>query len=193
MIPGMIVVIVSIGAILLLLVAILAVSIRVFARLQTQQRQIEALEARADLLAGALADRRSASATPATPPVSPAPVPVPRAASPAAARSAPTAPSQTTALSPDGTPQSDARESLETRIGSRWLLYIGVAAIVIGAAYFEKLAFENRWVSETARVIQGGLAGLGLVYAGIWFRRAGYSAYGQMISGCGAAILYVST
>jgi uncharacterized membrane protein len=64
---------------------------------------------------------------------------------------------------------------------------------VIGAAYFEKLAFENHWVSETARVIQGGFAGLALVYAGIRFRRAGFTAYGQMISGCGAAILYVST
>ena len=37
------------------------------------------------------------------------------------------------------------------RIGSRWLLYIGIVAIVIGAAYFEKLAIDNRWLGETAR------------------------------------------
>ena len=86
-----------------------------------------------------------------------------------------------------------AGESLETRIGSRWLLYVGVIAIVVGVAYFEKLAFENHWVSEAARVVQGGLGGLALVYAGIRFRRAGFTAYGQMISGCGAAILYLST
>ena len=34
-------------------------------------------------------------------------------------------------------------DSLETRIGSRWLLYVGIAAIVIGVAYFEKLAFVS--------------------------------------------------
>jgi uncharacterized membrane protein len=89
--------------------------------------------------------------------------------------------------------RADAGESLETQIGSRWLLYIGVIAIVVGVAYFEKLAFENHWVGETARVVQGGVAGLALIYAGIRFRRAGFAGYGQMISGCGAAILYLST
>src|SRR4029077_17396827 len=59
--------------------------------------------------------------------------------------------------------------------------------------YFEKLAFENHWVGETARVVQGGVAGLVLVFAGIRFSRAGYAAYGQMISGCGSAIFFVST
>ena len=34
-------------------------------------------------------------------------------------------------------------DSLETRIGSRWLLYVGIVAIVVGVAYFEKVAFDN--------------------------------------------------
>jgi len=68
-----------------------------------------------------------------------------------------------------------------------------VIAIVIGVAYFEKLAFDNRWIGETARVVQGAVAGFLLIYAGIRFARAGYSMYGQMIAGCGSAILYVST
>jgi hypothetical protein len=84
-------------------------------------------------------------------------------------------------------------ESLETTIGTRWLLYVGIVAIVIGAAYFEKLAIENGWIGETARVLQGGVVGLALVYVGTRFVRAGYALYGQMISGGGAAILYVST
>jgi uncharacterized membrane protein len=87
----------------------------------------------------------------------------------------------------------DEPESLETTIGTRWLLYVGIAAIVIGAAYFEKLAIEKGWIGETARVIQGGVIGLALVYIGTRFVRAGYSLYGQMICGGGAAILYVST
>jgi uncharacterized membrane protein len=87
----------------------------------------------------------------------------------------------------------DASESIETTIGSRWLLYIGIVAIVIGTAYFEKLAIDNNWLGETARVIQGGVVGLLLTYAGLRFVRAGYDAYGQIITGGGAAILYLST
>ena len=84
-------------------------------------------------------------------------------------------------------------DSLESRIGGRWLLNIGIAAIVIGVAYFEKLAIEKRWITETARVLQGGAFGLLLVGAGGWFARAGYRFYGQMIAGGGVAVLYVST
>jgi uncharacterized membrane protein len=113
-------------------------------------------------------------------------------------------PASTPVLTPASTPaalstppvlrsRSDARDALETRIGSRWLLYIGVAAIIIGVSYFEKLAIDNHWVSETARVIQGAILGLVLVAAGLRFVRAGYRLYGQVLSGCGIAILYVST
>ncbi len=85
------------------------------------------------------------------------------------------------------------KETLEVRIGSRWLLYIGVIAIVVGAAYFIKLAFDSDWITPATRVMLGGLSGLVLAYAGTRFVRAGHSLYGQMISGGGIAILYVST
>ena len=84
------------------------------------------------------------------------------------------------------------REALESRIGSRWLLYVGVIAIVTGASYFEKLAIENHWVNETWRTIQGGLAGLALVAGGLRIARNGYRRYGQILAGAGIAILYVS-
>ena len=88
---------------------------------------------------------------------------------------------------------TEAHESIESQIGTQWLLYIGIIAIVIGVAYFEKLAIDNQWIGETARVIQGAVLGLTLVYVGTRFVRSGYALYGQMISGGGAAILYVST
>jgi uncharacterized membrane protein len=95
----------------------------------------------------------------------------------------------------DGRTGEEAKEpeSLESQIGTQWLLYIGVIAIVIGVAYFEKLAIDNEWLGETARVIQGAVLGLVLTYAGLRFVRAGYAVYGQMITGGGAAILYLST
>jgi uncharacterized membrane protein len=95
--------------------------------------------------------------------------------------------------SPHAEADDKEHESLETRIGSRWLLYIGIVAIVIGVAYFEKLAIDNQWLGETARVIQGGVVGLLMTYAGLRFVRAGCSVYGQMITGGGGAILYLST
>ncbi|HET7619664.1 MAG TPA: DUF2339 domain-containing protein [Vicinamibacterales bacterium] len=78
-------------------------------------------------------------------------------------------------------------------IGSRWLLYIGVIAVIIGIAYFEKLAMEYHWIGETARVVQGAAAGIAMIYLGWRFARTGYEFYGQVVSGCGVAILYVST
>src|SRR5262245_48897897 len=88
---------------------------------------------------------------------------------------------------------AETRDALETRIGTRWLLYIGIAAIVVGVAYFEKLAIDNHWVGDTARVIQGGVLGLALVVGGMRFTRSGYRLYGQLISGGGIAVLYVVT
>jgi uncharacterized membrane protein len=186
MIPALIA-LAAVLVVLVVLVVTMIVLARIFSRLSYQQRQINALRDRLDVIrqdrpepVPPLEVVRSPEPAPGAEPV-PSPVPLRsfRLHVPAPEPAAPE-------------PEHTA-ESLETRIGARWLLYIGVIAIVIGAAYFEKLAFENHWVSETARVIQGGFAGLALIYAGIRFGRAGYSTYGQMISGCGAAILYVST
>lgn len=105
--------------------------------------------------------------------------------------------SGTRALPSAGIPLADAprpsQESLETAIGSRWLLYVGMVAIVVGVGYFEKLAFDNQWIGETARVLQGGALGLVLLYVGHRFIRSGFGLYGQMICGGATAILYVST
>ena len=145
-------------------------------------------------------ERKPVPATPSTAPPTPAtehrpippiiPVEHTRPTPPPAARPTPGPESAQATLQVIAAP---AGESLETRIGSRWLLYIGVVAIVIGVSYFEKLVIDNHWVGETARVVQGGIVGLLLVYAGLRFVRAGYAIYGQMISGCGIAVLYVST
>ena len=88
--------------------------------------------------------------------------PADRRPTPQPVRQAATPVSSPVAISTPPVPftRSDARDALETRIGSRWLLYVGVVAIVVGVSYFEKLAIDNHWVSETARVIQGAIVGL---------------------------------
>lgn len=84
------------------------------------------------------------------------------------------------------------RDSLERRIGARWLLYVGVFAIIVGIAYFERLASENGWINETARVLQGAVLGLVLLEAGRRFVQRGYGFYGQVLSGGGIAVMYVA-
>jgi len=151
---------------------------------------------------------------PAQPPAEPAPVARPAAAPPRAPVMPPPVPPPVSVVTPVpvampapvATPMPVAMpprqaaaslesqaDLLESRIGSRWLLYVGVVAIIIGVSYFEKLAIESRWIGETARVIQGAIFGIVLVGAGLRFVRAGYQLYGRVLSGCGIAVLYVST
>jgi hypothetical protein len=83
-------------------------------------------------------------------------------------------------------------ESLESRIGGHWLLYIGTAALVLGIGFFVKYAFDNDWIDETGRVLIGAAAGLAMVAGGHVVARRGYALYGQIVAGGGFAALYVS-
>ena len=176
--------------------------------LERDWRTRRAQEAPARVPVAPVAPETRAASAPISPeaPVAPAtPVAPPAPAAPPAPV-APTAPAAPLAPAPQapGAPlaplaprpwSSDAgrADSLESLIGGRWLLYIGIAAIVIGVAYFEKLAIERRWISEIARVLQGGVFGALLVAAGGWFIRRGYRVYGQMLMGGGFAVMYVAT
>lgn len=128
-----------------------------------------------------------ASPTPHAAPAPPATIPTPPSVASRAAR-----PEPVEGRAAASTASRVSRDSLEARIGSRWLLYIGVVAVVIGISYFEKLAIDNNWISETVRVLQGAVIGSLLVYGGLRFVKAGYDLYGQIVTGGGIAVLYVS-
>ena len=40
----------------------------------------------------------------------------------------------------------DAEAELESKIGGHWLNRIGILALLIGASYFLKYAFDNEWI-----------------------------------------------
>jgi uncharacterized membrane protein len=122
------------------------------------------------------------TAPPASPPDSTG-----RASEPAVAQQRPSQRAATSVL-----PAAARAESLETMIGSRWLLYVGVIAIVIGVAYFQKLAIDSGWIDESARVIQTAIAGILMVWGGRRLSTKGMGLYGQMVAGCGLAVLYVA-
>jgi uncharacterized membrane protein len=85
-----------------------------------------------------------------------------------------------------------AAEGLEQQIGSRWLLYVGLAAVVLGMSYFVKFAFDNGWVSEELRVVAAVVTGLVLIVAGMRFSARGLGLFGQALSGAGVVVLYVA-
>jgi uncharacterized membrane protein len=85
-----------------------------------------------------------------------------------------------------------ARPGLEELIGGRWLLFAGIAAIILGISYFVKFAFDNGWISEPLRVAAGVATGAMLIAGGIGFRVRGVPLFGQALAGAGIVVLYVS-
>lgn len=86
---------------------------------------------------------------------------------------------------------SEKSESLEENIGGKWFARIGIAALILGVSFFLKYAFDNDWIGETGRVIIGIVIGLTLLGIGEKTIRK-YFVYGQIITGGGIAVLYLS-
>jgi uncharacterized membrane protein len=84
-------------------------------------------------------------------------------------------------------------DTLESQIGGRWLLFFGASAFVFGIGFFVKYAFDNQWITETARVVLGAVLGIAMVAAGRRFVAHGYQLYGQVVAGSGFVAMYVST
>jgi uncharacterized membrane protein len=113
------------------------------------------------------------------PPAPPAPVPPPAAI----------APPLFSTLEPVA--DSDSR-SLESRIGSQWFNRIGILAVLIGVAWFLKLAFDNHWIGPLGRVLIGLLAGAALIAWSERFHRRGYAVFSFSLKAIGSGTLYLS-
>jgi uncharacterized membrane protein len=87
---------------------------------------------------------------------------------------------------------ADAETGLETRIGSHWLNRIGIAAVLIGASYFLKFAFENNWIGPTGRIAIGLIAGIAVVLWSERFRSRGYRIFSYSLKAVGIGVLYLS-
>lgn len=94
-------------------------------------------------------------------------------------------------MKPDGREALEDR-SLESRIGSQWFNRIGILAVLIGTAWFLKLAIDNHWIGPGARVVIGLAAGVGLIAWSERFRSRGFPAFSYSLNGLGSGILYLS-
>src|SRR3954466_14058936 len=81
---------------------------------------------------------------------------------------------------------------LEQRIGSQWLNRIGIVAVLIGASYFLKYAFDNGWIGPAGRGAIGLLAGIGIVVWSEWFRRKTYVVFSYSLKAVGIGVMYLS-
>ena len=135
---------------------------------------------------GLVADQPPASAP--VPPISQTPLP-----------EAPPHPSDTPAASAHTAPpnflaqQSQTSDhSLESRIGSQWFNRIGILAVLIGMAWFLKLAIDNHWIGPAGRVLIGLVAGVAIIAWSERFRTHGYPAFSWSLKAVGSGILYLS-
>jgi uncharacterized membrane protein len=87
---------------------------------------------------------------------------------------------------------TDEGGSLESRIGSQWFNRIGIVAVLIGMAWFLKLAIDNHWIGPAGRVLIGLAAGVGLIAWSERFRQHGYAAFSYSLKAVGSGTLYIS-
>ncbi|MDQ2933232.1 MAG: DUF2339 domain-containing protein [bacterium] len=100
-----------------------------------------------------------------------------------------TAPASPTATIPVSKPILTPKQSEEN--SGKLLGKIGIAAVLVGMAYFLKYAFDNNWIGYTGRVMIGILVGVAFIAIGQYLRKK-YTNYSDMLMGGGSAILYLS-
>ncbi|HEV2273214.1 MAG TPA: DUF2339 domain-containing protein [Acidobacteriaceae bacterium] len=110
---------------------------------------------------------------------------IPPAATAGAAHGSPAFP-----LRPPGAREDD--RSLESRIGSHWFNRIGILAVLIGMAWFLKLAIDNHWIGPLGRVLIGLSAGAGIIAWSERFHRRGFAGFAYSLKAVGSGILYLS-
>lgn len=82
--------------------------------------------------------------------------------------------------------------TLENRIGSQWFNRVGILAVLIGVAWFLKLAFDNHWIGPLGRIVIGLLAGVALIVWSERFQRRRFAAFSYSLKAVGSGILYLS-
>jgi uncharacterized membrane protein len=89
-------------------------------------------------------------------------------------------------------PPARAGSSLESRIGAQLLNRIGILAVLIGVAWFLKLAFDRNWIGPSVRVWIGLAVAIGLMVWSQRFHRQGFPAFSYSLKALGTSIAYLS-
>jgi uncharacterized membrane protein len=82
--------------------------------------------------------------------------------------------------------------TLESRIGAQLLNRVGIAAVLIGMAWFLKLAFDRDWIGPGIRILIGLVCAVALVAWSERFRRRGFPAFSYSLKALGTSIAYLA-
>jgi uncharacterized membrane protein len=85
-----------------------------------------------------------------------------------------------------------ARTSLESRIGAQLLNRIGILVVLVGVAWFLKLAVDYNWIGPSARVLTGLACAAGLTVWSERFRRQGFAAFSYSLKALATSVAYLS-
>jgi uncharacterized membrane protein len=80
--------------------------------------------------------------------------------------------------------------SWEFNLGQKWLLVVGIVAMVFGIGYFLKYSFDQGWIGPAGRVALAFLWGIAFLVAGNQFRKKQLRVFGFYLIGGGIAVLY---
>jgi len=119
---------------------------------------------------------------------SPTPAPLVESSRPTPVATAETVPPP---AEPTATP-SPGEAHLERWFGGRFLGWAAVGLLLLAAAYFLQVAFQNGLIGPFGQVSLGVLGGAGLCAVGYAVHRRGAWLFAQMLSAAGVAILYLS-
>src|SRR5215469_5112673 len=164
--------------------------------LEGLKTQVAALTARIYILEQRLGITAPVAPRPVAPPqpvtTTTTPTAPPRPVPPASVPTSPPPPSFATFSGSTLGKEIDSGASLERKIGQVWLNRIGIAAVLIGVAFFLEWAFQNGLIGPAGRVAIGLVAGIGLVVWSERFRRKNYVPFSYSLKAVGIGALYLS-
>jgi uncharacterized membrane protein len=88
-------------------------------------------------------------------------------------------------------PPEEKRPSLEMKLGTKWLNWVGIVMVVLGIAFFLKYAYDNAWIGPKGRLALGVLFGVVALGIGERFRRKDWQILFQVLTGGGLAAFYL--
>lgn len=101
---------------------------------------------------------------------------------------APTPPEEERMVPP---PLAKRRDSLEMKLGTKWMNWVGIVMLLVGVGFFLKYAYDNAWIGPKGRLAIGTLFGIASIGLGERFRRRHWGILFQALTGGGLAAFYL--
>ena len=92
---------------------------------------------------------------------------------------------------PSPPPPKTPSQSLEMKLGTKWLNWVGIVMLLVGIGFFLKYAYDNAWIGPKGRLAIGAILGIIALGLGERFRRRDWSVLFQVLTGGGLAIFYL--